>query len=139
MLAVPAGTHPNLNALLEAAPDFGFRPDIKQVSPVDTAFVPAAANVEDTPASPSTMNFVGPAYPSTIRVLSPTGQTLGYALYEVDGKGKVTLHRDTFMTENREEGSGGEARSDESFFTGAVRFLRNFPSSMPFSLEGWFQ
>ncbi|MGB6065545.1 MAG: PBP1A family penicillin-binding protein [Desulfomonilaceae bacterium] len=137
---IPAGTHPNLNALLEASPDFAFQPDIKQVSPVDTAFVPAAANVEDTPDSPSNTDSVAPAYPGAIRVLSPTGQTLGYALYEVDGKGKVTLYRDTVMTDNRnEEGAGREARSDESFFTGAAKFLRNFPSSVPSSVEGWFQ
>ena len=133
-------TNANLNSLLESSPDFALRPEIKQVSPVDTAFVPAAANADDTPGFPLGADFGPPAYPGTIRVLSSTGQTLGYAFYGTDAKGKIALHRDTLTTDDRTQGERGqEAHSDESFFKGAVRFLRNFPLSKPFSQEGWIQ
>jgi hypothetical protein len=130
----------NLNALLESSPDFALRPEIKQVSPVDTAFVPAAASADAARVLLVDADFGPHAYPGTIRVLSSTGQSLGYAFYGRDDKGKITLHRDTFMRDDRKEGEPGqEAPSDESFFRGAVRFLRNFPLSVPFSQEGWIQ
>ncbi|MGO9571900.1 MAG: penicillin-binding protein 1A [Desulfomonilaceae bacterium] len=133
----PLGTNPNLNTLLESSPDFALRPEIKQVSPVDTAFVPASATA---PGLPVDTDFGPQAYPGTIRVLSPTGQTLGYAYYGMDDKGKIALHRDTLITDDRkEEEPDQKAPSEESFFRGAVRFLRNFPLSMPFSQEGWIQ
>ena len=133
-------TTPNLNALLESSPDFALRPELKQVSPVDTAFVPAAASADGAPVLLVDTDFGPPAYPGTIRVLSSTGQTLGYAFYGTDNKGRITLHRDTLMRDDhKEEEPGQEAPSDESFFRGAVRFLRNFPLSMPFSQEGWIQ
>ena len=133
-------TASNLNALLESSPDFALRPEIKQVSPVDTAFVPAAASADGAPVLLVDTDFGPPTYPGTIRVLSSTGQSLGYAFYGRDGKGRITLHRDSLMRDDRKEGEPvQEAPSDESFFRGAVRFLRNFPLSTPFSQEGWIQ
>ena len=133
-------TTPNLNALLESSPDFALRPELKQVSPVDTAFVPAAASADGAPVLLVDTDFGPPAYPGTIRVLSSAGQTLGYAFYGTDNKGRITLHRDTLMRDDhKEEEPGQEAPSDESFFRGAALFLRNFPLSMPFSQEGWIQ
>ena len=101
-------TAPNLNALLESAPDFAVRPEIKQVSPVDTAFVPAAANAYGAPVLLVDTDFGPPAYPGTIRVLSSTGQTLGYAFYGTDNKGRITLYRDTLMRDDRKEGEPGQ-------------------------------
>jgi penicillin-binding protein 1A len=136
----PPPTNPNLNALLEASPDFALRPEIKQVSPVDTAFVPAAAYGDNTAVFSVDADFGPPAYPGMIRVLSSTGQTLGYASYGTDAKGKLALHRESFTADDRtQEERGLEAPADESLFRGAVRFLRNFPVSMPFSQDGWFQ
>jgi penicillin-binding protein 1A len=136
----PTGSTPNLNALLESSPDFAQMPEIKQVSPVDTSFVPAAANADEAPMLLADTDYSMPSHPGTIRVLSQTGQTVGYAYYGVDDKGKVTLHRDTLARDDRnQEESNQDVSSDESFFRGAVRFLRNFPLSVPFHQDGWFQ
>jgi penicillin-binding protein 1A len=139
-LPTPPQTKPNLNALLEAYPDFALRPEIKQVSPVDTAFVPAVANAADAAGLAMDTDFNPPAYPGTIRVLSSTGQTLGYAYYGMDAKGKIALNRDTLITADQtQKEHQQEAPAEESVFRGAVRFLRNFPMSLPFSKDGWFQ
>jgi len=136
----PSRSARDLSTLLGSSPDFAMRPEIKQVSPVDTAFVPATANADHAPAFALDMDFAAPAYPGTIRVLSPTGQTLGYAFYGMDSKGKIALHKDTLTRDDRAQSERGrEAPSDDSFLRGAVRFLRNFPLSMPFSQDGWYQ
>lgn len=122
------------------------------------------------PMSPQagSYGYQSPAYPGTIRVLSPTGQTLGQASYSVDKRGKITLYRNDFQpypaygqrqpapydtSEESTERDGRSRPSDkeaeradpQNLSAGSIvpmvgRFLQNLPDYLaPFVQGGWRQ
>jgi penicillin-binding protein 1A len=105
----PGPRRQNLAALLESGPVPSPELLRKQVSLVDLPAEVAAASgelMEDNPytvfpmagrASPFPWTYGGftPGYsPGFVRVLSPEGETLGYAPYSVDSRGKMVVLRD---------------------------------------------
>jgi len=110
VFADPAGAPPSsrIRNLLEAGPDFPLTPEIKKVSPVDapilavpyyqTSFdgspVPASVALAPLTGLPFYGGFGPTVYPGSMRVLSATGETLGYATYMVDRRGRITLFHD---------------------------------------------
>ncbi len=110
--------------------------------------------------------YESPMYPGSIRVLSPTGQTLGQASYSVDKRGKITLYRNDFepypsygqrqappygaATERAEEDERSRPSDKEAERTdpqrlsaGSIvpmvgRFLQNLPEYLaPYVQGGW--
>jgi penicillin-binding protein 1A len=163
--SVPA--RDRLEALLESNP--AVNPDIptKQVCPVDMGIAsvagyssPYGASVPFNPmggwGAYGPQAYGAPMYggygyagmPGTIRVLSPTGETLGHAPYSVDEKGKVMVFRDSFQPsfgsipeqdaapsaprrEPREQAYQPPSRPHESIIPRAARFLRNLQQFLP--------
>jgi penicillin-binding protein 1A len=161
----PPPARGRLQALLESNP--AITPDIpvKQVCPVDMGIVsvagyasPYGAAVPSGPANGwgayGPRGYAASAYggygyagtPGMIRVLSPSGETLGHAPYSVDEKGKVMVFRDSFQpsyestAEPYSAPSGGEFKEEtrhprsgtyESIIPRAARFLRNLQQSLP--------
>lgn len=114
----------NLVALLESSPDLAQEFPTKRVSPLDSDFgprvgydspmyggypgyvpmygpqrridpytgqpVPAVSGYGSPMATASFYDY----HPGTIRVFAPNGETLGYAPYSVDEKGKVVVYRE---------------------------------------------
>jgi len=106
--SIPSASH-RTRSLLEAEPDLGSGLVTKSVSPVDTTYFPLLAYRDpitgqsmDTGFAP--MNYSGnmgywPGYSQTLRVLSPSGESLGHAYYARDDKGKTTMLLDGQMPE----------------------------------------
>jgi penicillin-binding protein 1A len=127
-------------SLLQASPDLMPSPDIKQVCPVDTVFVPASGQIDPLTGEAINSDAAYSAYPGSIRVLSPTGQTLGYAAYSVDNRGKFAVHSDTMIAHDAglNESESGEPVPESSFegsriFRGVQKYLS------PLLRQGWFQ
>ena len=129
----------NVNVLLEAEPDLLARPDLKEVSPIDTTAVHASGTFMSGYAPAGQLGFGAAVYPGMIRVLSPTGQTIGHAFNSPDQKGKLTVYRETLRTEDEsEEDTDSREASPEWFVSRAERFLRDLRKFIPpFSQEGW--
>lgn len=70
-------------------------PEYEQVDPWTGQPSPGAAQMSPFSEGPTEWGFSGPSYPGMIRVLSPKGDTLGYAYLTADAKGKTTLYRDS--------------------------------------------
>lgn len=127
-------------SLLQASPDLMPSLDIKEVCPVDTVFVPASGRMD-----PFAGEAFGPdagysSYPGSIRVLSTTGQTLGYAAYSVDNRGKFAVHPDTMIAHDAGPHESEPAEPvPESTFEGS-RILRGVQKYLsPLFRQGWFQ
>jgi len=145
-IVFPPGASPSsrggVNALLEAEPDVWARPDLKEVSPIDTRAVLASGISHSGYMQPLRLGFGSAIYPGMIRVLSPTGQTIGHAFYPPDQKGKLTVYKDNYGAGegSEEEDSENEGHSPEWFVSRAGRFLRDLRKYVPPILqEGWFQ
>jgi penicillin-binding protein 1A len=130
-----------LEALLEAEPDRAPDPYTKQISPVDATFTPDPRQPVFGADRPLELVQASAApYPDTIRILSSTGETLGYGVYTRDQKGKVTVYA-------RYPSNGGEPQDEhetqeapeESYIQGAARFLKNLPQFFPSVPRGWLQ
>jgi len=92
--------------LINGAPDVPTGSDPKPICPVDEGVVPATQQVDpfagfqvQSPLQADPTNaFAMPVaygsggYPGTVRILSPTGKTLGHGYLSVDGKGHKTVH-----------------------------------------------
>ncbi|MBI5571492.1 MAG: PBP1A family penicillin-binding protein [Desulfomonile tiedjei] len=78
-------------ALLEAQPDFEATGELKPVSPVDNYLALAAGTANPFEGQFMPLNAGYGGFPGAIRVLSPSGQQLGFAHYEPDKKGRPTL------------------------------------------------
>lgn len=66
----------------------------QQVDPWTDQPSPEVGQMSPFSEGPTEWGFSGASYPGMIRVLSPKGDTLGYAYLTVDQKGKTTLYRD---------------------------------------------
>ncbi|MBI4966090.1 MAG: PBP1A family penicillin-binding protein [Desulfomonile tiedjei] len=129
-----------VNALLEAEPDLLARPDLKEVSPVDTRAVTASASSHAGFVQPMHLGFGTAVYPGMIRVLSPTGQTIGHAFYPPDQKGKLVVYKENYTTGEHEDDSEEQDNPPEWFVSRAARFLRDLRKFVPsISQEGWFR
>ncbi len=127
-------------SLLQASPDLMPRPDIKQVCPVDTVFVPASGQMDPLTGEAVYSDAAYSSYPGSIRVLSPTGQTLGYAAYSVDNRGKFTVHPDTMIAHDAGlHESEAEEPVPESSFEGSRIFRGVQKYLSPLFRQGWFQ
>ncbi len=130
-------------ALLMASPDLIMAPDIKQVSPVDTVFTPAAVQMDPLTGQPMNSDYGYSSYPGTIRVLSQTGQTLGYASYSVDNKGKLAVNRDTMIgaglyeTDSSQSEPGQTVPESSPQGSGMLRTMQRYLS--PLFQRGWIQ
>jgi hypothetical protein len=152
---------------MEAGPTLDPSITTKQVCPVDMGVVPTAGYADSyggqsqyypmagwgsysgQPYGTQMYGSYGYGYgetPGMIRVLSPTGETLGYAPYSVDEKGKVVVYRDEFQPstggvdepwpdEPQASGQAAPARpgpaAAESFVPRAARFLRSLRQFLP--------
>jgi len=83
--------------LPQSDPDFSPDPRRKHVATVDAAFLPAAASVESGWGYPFSPEFRAMASLGTMRVLSPSGKTLGHSYYTVDQRGRVMVNRRSFF------------------------------------------
>ncbi|MBI5251677.1 MAG: PBP1A family penicillin-binding protein [Desulfomonile tiedjei] len=125
-------------SLLQASPDFASAPELKQVCPVDTVFVPATGQMDPLTGQPIHSDYGYSSYPGAIRVLSQTGQTLGYASYSVDNKGRFALHRDTMMDAGLYESEADQQPSESSVQdSGMFRSIQRYLS--PLLQRGWIQ
>lgn len=125
-------------SLLQASPDFAATQELKQVCPVDTVFVPASSQIDPLTGQPMNAYQGYSAYPGSIRVLSQTGQTLGYASYSVDAKGKLAVHRDTMIDAGLYESDSDQAPPESSFEgSGMFRHIQRYLS--PLMQRGWIQ
>jgi len=96
-----------LDDLIQAAPDVPPTSDPKPICQVDNSTVPVTQQVDpfagfqvQSPlqadpmsAFPAPAAFASGTYSGAIRVLSSTGETLGYAYPSIDEKGQKTLYR----------------------------------------------
>jgi penicillin-binding protein 1A len=130
-----------LDALLEAGPDRAPDPYTKQISPVDATFTPDPRQPVFGPDRPLELVQASAApYPDTIRILSSTGETLGYGVYTRDQKGKVTVYaRYPSNGGGHQEEALDQDAPEESYIQGAARFLRNLPQFFPSAPRGWLQ
>ncbi len=78
------------NALLEAGPDFAPNPQLKQISPVDMLYGPTPGQVDPYTGAPMLVNAAYDA--EQVRVLTTTGETLGYGYYTKDQKGRPAVY-----------------------------------------------
>ncbi|MFZ5868521.1 MAG: penicillin-binding protein 1A [Thermodesulfobacteriota bacterium] len=162
----------DVTALLESGPDLAAHLPTKTISPVDAVFAPASGfpnpafgySGQMGPGFAPAMGprrFPGQAMagppgqlegyfgghvasfdPSMIRVLSPTGETLGHAPYSFDERGRAMVHREYFTPSHvesyesdrepderpdrsRRAGSEQDVESGEAFLPRAARFLRD--------------
>jgi penicillin-binding protein 1A len=130
-----------LDALLEAGPDLAPDPTIKQISPVDGTFEPDPNQPNFGADRPVELVQASTAYsPDMIRILSTTGETLGYGAYTRDQRGRITVHaRFPVPGEEPHGQAGGQEVPEESYIQGASRFLRNLPQFLPSDPRGWLQ
>ncbi len=96
--------------LIQAAPDVPPSPDLKPICSVDNSMAPdpyqqdpffnhqvqSPIPTDFMNAFPTPVAFASGTNPGTVRVLSPTGETLGYAYPSVDEKGQMTLYRNDY-------------------------------------------
>ncbi len=104
--------------LIQAAPDIPPGSDAKPVCPVDNGMVPAQNQVDPfgnqefpspvqtvpVNAFPMPAAFDSTFYGTPIRVLSPTGESLGIAYPSVDEKGRMTLYRSDYPEYGQQPG-----------------------------------
>jgi penicillin-binding protein 1A len=130
-------------ALLMASPDFTIAPNLKQVCPVDLVFAPATAQVDPFTGQPMNQDYGYNYYPGTIRVLSQTGQTLGYASYSTDNKGRLAVNRDSMIDAGYygldSNPSEPEQPVPESSFEGGGMFRAIQRHFLPLFQRGWIQ
>ncbi|WP_157212273.1 penicillin-binding protein 1A [Desulfomonile tiedjei] len=128
-------------ALLMAAPDLIPGQAIKQVCPIDTMYAPASAQNEAFLYGASTPDQVYSLYPHSVRVLAPNGQTLGYAAYSTDQKGRLTIERDSMIAAHADPYDEVEQTIPESTFEGSGVFgQRQGSGATPqFLPQGWYQ
>ncbi|MFH1115316.1 MAG: PBP1A family penicillin-binding protein [Pseudomonadota bacterium] len=108
--------------LIQAAPDIPPGSDVKPVCPVDEVMVSAQEGVDPSAggefqspvqtvpfnAFPMPAKFDSNFYGAPVRVLSPTGESLGFAYPSVDEKGRMTLYRSEYPEYGRQP-AGGES------------------------------
>jgi penicillin-binding protein 1A len=144
-IAFPAGFiaygRPAGDAILQADWDPFLGLPLKEVCPVDTVPVPAAGNWYAAGGLAIEPAFNAMAAPGEVRVLSPTGQSLGLAYLSRDEKGKIALYRDNAHMEGEPDRSSPPQESAADWFlprAGQIlRQLRQFVP--PSSYGGWFQ
>jgi hypothetical protein len=90
---------------------------------------------------PLRFGFGTAVYPGMIRVLAPTGQTIGHAFYPPDQKGKLTVYKENYAAgQGSEEDTERDGAPPEWFVSRAERFLRDLRKYVPPILqEGWFR
>jgi penicillin-binding protein 1A len=141
-IVFPEGGSSRIEALLESEPDRVPGPETKQVSPVDATYAPAGGPPDFLEGHlPEIVQASTFSYPYGVRILSATGETLGYGSYFRDQKGKVTVvgRYPSFGDEPEAETQTRDVR-EESYIQGAARFLRNLPQYFqPLSRDGWLQ
>ncbi len=128
--------------LLESGPDFVPTPNLKPICPVD--IIPA-----DTGLSFTNSVFmqdplsVPAASTESVRILSASGETLGYGIYTHDAKGKLTVYPYAQVQTEPEVPNESirppQRQAEESGFPFGADFLRELPKYLPFSTHGWFQ
>ncbi|HMK35641.1 MAG TPA: PBP1A family penicillin-binding protein [Desulfomonilaceae bacterium] len=136
------GPGQKVNALLEAGPDFEPDTSLKQVSPVDATFLPSSGQQEFVTGMPLELVQASATYqPDAVRILSVTGETLGFGSYTRDQKGKLTLYAHyPVMQDEVQDRTQADGQPEESYVQGAARFLRRLPQFIaPYSGEGWLQ
>jgi penicillin-binding protein 1A len=128
-------------ALLEAGPDLAPDLALKEISPVDGTFVSDPSQPDFDPNRPLELMQASTAYaPELIRILSTTGQTLGYGAYTRDQRGKIAVHaRYPVAGGETLEQSEAQGAQEESYMQGAARFLKNLPQFIPSLPRGWLQ
>lgn len=134
----PPSSTAGFPSLLEAGPDLPANFEAKPVSTVDTSYFPmwsyndpAAGPVMNRGFGPP-VNYYGnigyaPGYDQTVRLLSPSGESLGRAFYARDDKGKVTLVYDS------QQPDGGQEAQPPMFGPSTVFFPPNaiqYPSAV---------
>jgi penicillin-binding protein 1A len=149
--------------VISGGPDFS--PDIatKQISPLDSGVAPAAGYIDPATGMAMYPNHSGypsghtnswypqpgiqahapGSYPASVRVLSPTGETLGHAQYFMDDEGKLTVSRESMYPAHEYEEDLPEQQAGvpqqphpqgepfQHFIPQAQRIIRNLQRALP--------
>ncbi len=124
------------DALLEAGADFVPNASLKLVSPVDTVYLPTAAQVD--PYTGESVLLAPTDQPQSVRVLSPTGQTVGYGYFARDQRGRTVVYPisqtpgvDYLSAETPTFGAGIPGNLGQSYQSAQPNMYQNF--------SGWYQ
>lgn len=139
-VAAPYG-RPGLDASLHADWDPFLGLQLKEVCSVDTVPVPAGGNWNAQPGLAMDFAFNAMAPTGAVRVLSPTGETLGLAYVSRDQKGRIELYRDYARNETeRDQPPAPQESTADWFLPRAGQVLRQLRQFVPPSTYGgWFQ
>lgn len=138
-----AGTYARqgTDALLQADwdPLVGFQ--LKEVCSVDTVPVPASGAWYNQGNVPTDQVFGGMMASGAVRILSPTGKTLGLAYPYKDEKGRVSLYRDYAQADREpQKPSDPQEPTADWLLPRAGEVLRQLRQYVPpFSYGGWVQ
>jgi len=135
-----AYARPGSDALLQADwdPLLGFQ--LKEVCSVDTVPVPASGTWSAQGNVPTDMAFGGVLSSGAVRILSPTGETLGLAYPYRDEKGRVNLYRDYAQAQREQQPSETQEPTADWLLPRAGQVLRQLRQYIPpFSYGGWVQ
>ena len=144
--SVPGKTERRPNPL-EAGPDLPPAFQLKLVSPVDAMLLPGQDYAAISDGQPTDSFFmpmayrapVGPFPPDsgTVRVLSVTGQTLGFGYLTRDDRGKTVVHRESFIPYFQDQPhEPAQDFGPNGAYYEAPQFLQGLPRFMPRRLQG---
>jgi penicillin-binding protein 1A len=131
------------DALLEASPDFAPSPELKQVCRIDMDYATTPGLNDPYTGAPMLMSS-GPQA-DQVRVLSVTGQTLGYGFYSRDQRGRPTVYaaNPAFPEPSQEPvrpNPNPEIAQNDSAWSSAGSALQNLPKFLaPYLPDGWIQ